>query len=195
MARRIIYCADGTWDTADNKTNVYTFYKALKTTAQQQPFYDDGVGSEGNVLRKLVGGAFGTGLWTEVKEGYTAIAQVYEAGDEVYLFGFSRGAYTARSLGGMIAAAGLPAANFDEALVQPFRSSYTYFLRRRSHRSLRGPIWLAIWPSCGASRSTRRVGPAFDSGAETRGAASRRQPRNRSRSASGLCVARSRRRS
>ena len=73
MARRIIYCADGTWDTADNKTNVYTLYKALKTTARQQPFYDDGVGSEGNVLLKLAGGAFGTGLWREVKEGYTTI--------------------------------------------------------------------------------------------------------------------------
>ena len=124
MAKRIIYCADGTWDTADNKTNVYTLYKALKTTARQQPFYDVGVGSEGNVLLKLAGGAFGTGLWTEVKEGYSKISQVYEAGDEVCLFGFSRGAYTARSLGGMIAAAGLPAANFDNALVDSAFNAY-----------------------------------------------------------------------
>jgi hypothetical protein len=47
-ATRIICCADGTWYNADNKTNVYTFYKALKTTARQLPFYDDGVGADGN---------------------------------------------------------------------------------------------------------------------------------------------------
>ena len=117
MSKRIIYCADGTWDSSSNKTNLYTFYKALTTTAQQLPFYDDGVGAGGNFLTKLIGGAFGTGLWHEIKEGYTAIAHVYEEGDEVYLFGFSRGAYTARSLGGMIAAAGLPTANFDDDLV------------------------------------------------------------------------------
>ena len=124
MSKRIIYCADGTWDTVDNQTNVYKFYKALKTTAQQVPFYDDGVGADGNPFLKLVGGAFGTGLWTEVQEGYTAIAHVYEAGDEVFLFGFSRGAFTARSLGGMIAAAGLPTANFDDTLVDLAFNAY-----------------------------------------------------------------------
>jgi uncharacterized protein (DUF2235 family) len=117
MAKRIIYCADGTWEAAADNTNVCTLYKALKTNAAQLPFYDDGVGSDGNVFLQLAGGAFGTGLWTEIKEGYTAIAHAYEQGDDVYLFGFSRGAYTARSLGGMIAAAGLPTANFDDALV------------------------------------------------------------------------------
>lgn len=59
------------------------------------------MGSGGNAFLKLFGGAFGLGLWQEVKEGYTAISQVYEQGDEVFLFGFSRGAFTARSLGGM----------------------------------------------------------------------------------------------
>jgi uncharacterized protein (DUF2235 family) len=117
MGKRIIYCADGTWDSAANKTNVYLLYKALKQNAAQMPFYDDGVGSDGNVFLRLAGGALGTGLWDEVKEGYTAIAHVYEQGDDIYLFGFSRGAYTARSLGGMIAAAGLPTASFDDDLV------------------------------------------------------------------------------
>ena len=50
MSKRVIYCADGTWDSAENKTNVYTLYKAIKTTAHQQPFYDDGVGAEGNIF-------------------------------------------------------------------------------------------------------------------------------------------------
>jgi uncharacterized protein (DUF2235 family) len=85
--------------------------------ARQLPLYDDGVGTEGNFFQRFVGGAFGIGLWQEVKEGYTAIAHVYEAGAEVCLFGFSRGAYTARGRGGMIAAAGLPTAHFDDNLV------------------------------------------------------------------------------
>ena len=117
MSKRIIYCADGTWDNTSDNTNVYTLFKALTKNAQQLPFYDDGVGAEGNLFERFAGGAFGLGLWQEVKEGYTAIAHVYEEGDDVYLFGFSRGAYTARSLGGMIAAAGLPTANFDDNLV------------------------------------------------------------------------------
>lgn len=124
MAKRIIYCADGTWDSESNNTNVYIIYKSMKTTAQQQPFYDDGVGSDGNVFLKLAGGAFGLGLWKEIKEGYTAIAQVYEDGDEVFLFGFSRGAYTARSLGGMIAAVGLPPGTFDDSLVEEAFAAY-----------------------------------------------------------------------
>jgi uncharacterized protein (DUF2235 family) len=92
MSKRIIYCADGTWDTRQNYTNVYTLFKALKTTPDQLPFYDDGVGADGNPVWRLLGGAVGLGLWAKVKEGYTAIAHVYEEGDEVYLFGFSRGA-------------------------------------------------------------------------------------------------------
>lgn len=131
MAKRIIYCADGTWDSAADNTNVYILYKALKTTAGQQPFYDDGVGADGNVFLRLTGGGFGLGLWKEIKEGYTAIAQVYEDGDEVFLFGFSRGAYTARSLGGMIAAVGLPPGTFDDSLVEEAFTAY----RDTEHRA------------------------------------------------------------
>ena len=131
MGKRIIYCADGTWDSSASNTNVYILYKALKTTAQQQPFYDDGVGADGNLFLKLTGGAFGLGLWLAVKKGYTAIAQVYEEGDEVFLFGFSRGAYTARSIGGMIAAVGLPPGTFDDSLVEEAFTAY----RDRDHRA------------------------------------------------------------
>ena len=65
-----------------------------------------------NPIVKLVGGAFGTGLWQKIKDGYTKIAHVYEAGDPLFIFGFSRGAYTARSLAGMIMACGLPTQDF-----------------------------------------------------------------------------------
>ena len=88
------------------------------------PFYDDGVGADGDPLWKLVGGAFGTGLWQKIKEGYTKIAHVYEAGDPLFIFGFSRGAFTARSLAGMIAACGLPTKNFSDDLVQTAFDAY-----------------------------------------------------------------------
>jgi uncharacterized protein (DUF2235 family) len=124
MSKRIAFCADGTWDNADKRTNVYKLYKALKVGAQQMPFYDDGVGADGNPVWKLLGGAFGTGLWKKIKEGYTKIAHVYEAGDPLFLFGFSRGAFTARSLAGMIAACGLPTKNFTDDLVDTAFNAY-----------------------------------------------------------------------
>ena len=106
--KRIIFCADGTWDSSSNNSNVYRLYKALATSADQAPFYDDGVGSDGIPIGKIVSGLLGAGLFQKIRDGYTNIAHVYEEGDEIFLFGFSRGAYTARSLAGMIAICGLP---------------------------------------------------------------------------------------
>src|ERR1700761_6442596 len=117
MSKRIVFCADGTWDTSTSHTNVYRLYKALTVSAEQMPFYDDGVGADGNPIIKLIGGAFGTGLWQKIKDGYAKISHVYETGDSVFLFGFSRGAYTARSIAGMIAASGLPTKNFTDKMV------------------------------------------------------------------------------
>ncbi len=124
MSKRIVFCADGTWETAAQHTNVYRLFKSLVVDADQMPFYDDGVGASGDIILKVLGGAFGTGLWQKIKEGYTKIAQVYEAGDEIFLFGFSRGAYTARSLAGMIAVCGLPTENFTDALVDTAFRAY-----------------------------------------------------------------------
>jgi len=124
MGKRIAFCADGTWDSAAKHTNVYKFYKALLTCGDQIPLYDDGVGADGNPIVKLVGGAFGTGLWKKIKDGYSKISHVYEAGDQVFLFGFSRGAFTARSLAGMIAASGLPTKNFTDDMVEKAFDAY-----------------------------------------------------------------------
>jgi uncharacterized protein (DUF2235 family) len=124
MSKKIIFCADGTWDKPQNATNVYRLYKALATSATQVPYYDDGVGATGMPIEHLLGGAFGLGLFQKVKDGYSKIAQVYDAGDEIFLFGFSRGAYTARSLAGMIAVCGLPPKNFDQHLVDTAFSAY-----------------------------------------------------------------------
>lgn len=125
MGRRIAYCADGTWDTVTNDTNVYRLSKAIVSIpGEQYSFYDDGVGADGTPIQKLLGGAFGTGLFQKIKDGYSAISNVYEAGDEVFIFGFSRGAYTARSLAGMIAACGLPTKNPDTNLVDSAFQAY-----------------------------------------------------------------------
>lgn len=124
MSKRIAFCADGTWDSANKATNVYKLYKSLLVRADQMPFYDDGVGADTLPIEAIAGGAFGTGIWKKVKEGYTKIAHVYEKDDDIFLFGFSRGAFTARSLAGMIAACGLPTQNFTDNLVDVAFDAY-----------------------------------------------------------------------
>jgi len=124
MSKRIVFCADGTWDSAQNATNVYTLFKAIPIASDQVPFYDDGVGADGTLIEKLFGGAFGDGLFQKIMDGYTKIAHVYEQDDDIFIFGFSRGAYTARSLAGMIAVCGLPTASFDDALVTGAFNAY-----------------------------------------------------------------------
>ena len=124
MSKRILFCADGTWNDAASNTNVYKIFKAMLFTAEQCPIYDDGVGTDGNPLFKALGGAFGEGLDKKIKDGYTRISHLYEKGDQIFLFGFSRGAYTARSLGGMIAACGLPTQNADDNITAAAYDAY-----------------------------------------------------------------------
>jgi len=99
-------------------------YKCLAYTAAQATFYDDGVGADTNLLYHLIAGAFGKGLFRKIKDGYTAIAHVYDPNDSIYIFGFSRGAYTARCLAGMIAICGLPTKGFDQNLVDVAFQAY-----------------------------------------------------------------------
>jgi uncharacterized protein (DUF2235 family) len=121
MSKKIIFCADGTWQNPVNNTNVYRLYKALAVTADQVTIYDDGVGADATGISRILEGAFGEVILQKIQDGYTKIAHVYEAGDEIFLFGFSRGAYTARSLAGMIATCGLPTGTFsDDCVTQAF---------------------------------------------------------------------------
>jgi uncharacterized protein (DUF2235 family) len=130
--KRIAFCADGTWDGKSNNTNVFKIYNAILVSAEQLPFYDSGVGADGNPIEKLLGGAFGTGLFQKVKDGYTRIAHAYESNDQVFIFGFSRGAYTARSIAGMIASCGLPTKDFDDSLVETAFQAYRHKDQRAS---------------------------------------------------------------
>jgi uncharacterized protein (DUF2235 family) len=80
MAKRIVFCADGTWQLPLNNTNVYRLYKALTVTADQVTYYDDGVGADAKGLGRILQGAVGDGLLQKIQDGYTKIAHVYEPG-------------------------------------------------------------------------------------------------------------------
>lgn len=140
MAKNIVFCADGTWNHPGEKnqglaanTNVYKFYKALAGTSGQISGYDDGVGADGTPIDHLLGGAIGEGLFGKIKAGYRFVAQHYNHGDQIYIFGFSRGAYTARSLAGMIAICGLPdQGKFSDGAIDAVFSVYRTRTNRES---------------------------------------------------------------
>ena len=113
--RRII-CCDGTWNTADAKypTNVRRLVDLIAATddhgIKQVVYYDEGVGTDKGFLSDIgnkIKGAFGWGLDDKIKSSYKKLCQNFNHDDEIYLIGFSRGAYTARSLGGLIRKCGL----------------------------------------------------------------------------------------
>lgn len=113
--KRVIVCFDGTWNDADDgdgETNVARIARAIhgtntKSGTQQVALYLKGVGTSGPVLARLYSGATGLGIEDTIKAGYRFLAQNYQPGDQIYLFGFSRGAFAARSCAGMMAACGL----------------------------------------------------------------------------------------
>jgi uncharacterized protein (DUF2235 family) len=122
MTTRLIVCFDGTWNRPDInpdlgarvETNVCRFYEAILSGKLpggdiQKKWYDTGVGT--NWYDRMVGGSFGIGIDQKIREGYQWLADNYRdpdsSGIEVFILGFSRGAYTARSLVGMIRNCGL----------------------------------------------------------------------------------------
>jgi len=115
--KRLIVCCDGTWNRADQQrdgipcpTNVVKLaYRVAKRDTAGTPqivFYDHGVGT-GNLVDRFTGGAFGGGLADNIFDAYRFLIGNYEPGDDIFLFGFSRGAYTARSIAGMIRKCGI----------------------------------------------------------------------------------------
>ncbi len=150
-----MFCADGTWDTVSSLTNVYRLYCSLLVSSAQVPLYDDGVGADCGDFTKLLDGAFGFGLFQKIKDGYSGVAHLYEPGDEIFLFGFSRGAYTARSLAGMIAACGLPAGALDSGMTDDAFAAYRDPAQRAAFRARYQPHAAAIrmigvWDTVGA---------------------------------------------
>ncbi len=118
MRRHLVVCTDGTWNTPDRRdrgrivpSNVVKVARAVagfNTSAiEQKVYYDAGVGT-GDWWDRIKGGAFGFGLSQNVKQAYVALGEIFARGDKIFLFGFSRGAYTARSLAGLIGLCGIP---------------------------------------------------------------------------------------
>ena len=112
MSNRIrhILFFDGTGNNFESDTNVYRLYrstlKGWHGDVRQMPRYWEGVGVQR--LETICGGVFGRFLWQNIKEGYEWLALSHCPGDEVHIFGFSRGAFTAMGLAGLLAWRGLP---------------------------------------------------------------------------------------
>ncbi|WP_024803811.1 DUF2235 domain-containing protein [Nocardia sp. BMG51109] len=115
--KRLVVCCDGTWGSERNPSvsNVVKIAESVRLSSTsdagervgQRIFYADGPGSQGYLTDKLLGGAFGLGLNANLATMYWQLALNWEPGDEIFIFGFSRGAYVARSLSGMINRLGL----------------------------------------------------------------------------------------
>lgn len=139
MSKRIVVCSDGTGNTAiaGRGTNVFKVFEAVDleshrydaTVTPQVAIYDDGVGTGNFKPLKWLGGAAGLGLSRNVRHLYAELARIYDPGDEIYMFGFSRGAFTVRTLVGLIATCGIidikqvrNAGDFDRLVDEAYRS-------------------------------------------------------------------------
>jgi uncharacterized protein (DUF2235 family) len=168
MSKRLVLCCDGTWNTPDQvsqgrpcPTNVTKLALAVADAAEdgtkQCLFYHRGVGT--SRWDRLIGGAFGFGLSRNVKDTYRFIVETFEPGDELFFFGFSRGAFTARSTAGLVRNAGIlrreHADRLEEAyalyrdrLAHPRGTESQLFRRSYSHET---PIhFIGVWDTVGA---------------------------------------------
>ncbi|WP_198782471.1 DUF2235 domain-containing protein [Shewanella putrefaciens] len=169
MNKRIVICADGTWNRpekdlkVDFPTNVLRLARAISPIAAdgkpQQVFYDWGVGS---YYDEVIGGATGRGLHKNIMDGYRYLVQNYSPGDEIYLFGFSRGAYTVRCLCGLINNCGIlkrPDARLIQQAFDHYKKSSAPFApsgdkslefrQKYSHES-REIKFVGVWDTVGA---------------------------------------------
>src|SRR6185436_15333906 len=148
--RRLALCLDGTWNNRDDSTNVLHHF-GLATECRDHPLgtdkvtqlklYLEGVGT--GPLDSITGGGFGFGLETNVRAAYNWLVQNYQdetaftPADEIYIFGFSRGAFTARSLVGFISTCGLLRRGAPLTVNELWRT-YCLIGRARVHHS--GPL-------------------------------------------------------
>jgi len=169
MNKKIVICADGTWNkpeedlNKDFPTNVLRLSRAIKpfgkNNVPQQVFYDWGIGSYHD---SFVAGTTGSGLDKNIMDDYRYIVQNYSPGDEIYLFGFSRGSYTVRALTGLINNCGIlkrpDAALIQKAFDHYKKSSKKYapsgeksieFRKQHSHKS-REVKFIGVWDTVGA---------------------------------------------
>jgi uncharacterized protein (DUF2235 family) len=181
MPKNIVLCSDGTGnrDIKGRGTNVFKLFEAVdlnehRTNPEldtQLAFYDDGVGTGGSLFRRIGGEAAGLGLRENVKELYRELSRVYDAGDSIFLFGFSRGAFTVRTLAGMIGACGvLKGEKFETArslrsavddAYNAYRAKYSAPLTNAFGKILRWPGREELIERFERHPATRRVQIAF----------------------------------
>ncbi len=113
MPKSLVICCDGTWNSYDDAspTNVFKLRGLILPDGpggvRQSVYYDTGIGTRGAWIERAFDGATGRGLSENVRQAYRALVDNYEPGDALYLFGFSRGAFTVRSLAGLIRNCGI----------------------------------------------------------------------------------------
>ncbi|WP_043776271.1 T6SS phospholipase effector Tle1-like catalytic domain-containing protein, partial [Desulfomicrobium escambiense] len=116
MSKRVVVCCDGTWNTPDQKddgvvcpTNVTRLAMAVAPYAgngkPQMRYYDTGVGTQW--YDRIRDGVSGMGISRNILQAYRFLMELYGEGDDIFLFGFSRGAYTVHSLAGLLRNSGL----------------------------------------------------------------------------------------
>jgi uncharacterized protein (DUF2235 family) len=181
MKNIVIFC-DGTWNFPDEQengvptpTNVVKLAQAVADNdAQGNPqrlYYDAGIGSSGSWLRRLFEGATGTGISENIVQAYTYLVHNFEVGDKLFLFGFSRGAFTVRSLAGLIRTAGILAPSSASRIGDAFalyrsRDPSTHpreigpALFRRSHalQDITPIHFIGVWDTVGSLGNPLLVG-------------------------------------
>ncbi|HJR78283.1 MAG TPA: DUF2235 domain-containing protein [Nitrospiraceae bacterium] len=153
MPKNIVICSDGTGNSAikGRGTNVFKLFEAIdlnghKTRPELTPqvaLYDDGVGTEDFKPLKIFAGATGYGLSRNVKQLYKELVRIYDPDDRLFFFGFSRGAFTVRTLVGLIAACGiLDVEKFQTAADLDAAVNETYRVYRKSYRTALAKLFL-----------------------------------------------------
>ncbi len=161
MPKHIVLLSDGTGNSSASpfKTNVWRLYQAIDLRPSNDPkipeqivFYDNGVGTENIKPLAALGGAFGVGVWRNVKDLYTFACRNYEAGDQIFGFGFSRGAFTIRLVMGLIGKCGIvktnphSEANLRNAIRMAYEAYRRDFLLRASRRNGMAYHWVLRKP-------------------------------------------------
>ena len=138
--KRIVLCFDGTGNVVrpEGNTNVLQLFRRINYDPDRQlTYYDPGVGTFSSAgawtpvaqwVSRLLGLAFGAGLRTNLEEAYTFLINNWNPGDQVYIFGFSRGAYTARAMAGLLCRIGIIRPGADNLV----RYAVSTYARRRS---------------------------------------------------------------
>ncbi|WIY06567.1 DUF2235 domain-containing protein [Amycolatopsis mongoliensis] len=169
MKKRLVICCDGTWNSLKQPvpTNVARVWDVVPGEAadgvRQLTCYHEGVGAGLPWLGHLAGGAFGWGLSANVRKAYEFVVENYVPGDELFFFGFSRGAYTARSTVGFIRNCGVLRPehagrigeayrlyrNRDEA-TGPDSPDAVRFREEHAHEDVTPIRFLGVWDTVGA---------------------------------------------